>query len=111
MLVTQVTNRRGVFDEFIRPADTNDRRLNLLVGQMISDDAAVAAFQHMILDGHDDIRSLGKKLGRTAIDRLGEARVDDGDVDVFSAKFLNGVVCDRAHRAKRKKCHLWFPVV
>ena len=72
-----------MLDELVRPTDADDRGLDILIGQVIANDAAVTALQHVVLDGHNNIRRLGEKLGGPGINRLGEARVDDRSVDVF----------------------------
>ena len=88
VLFPQITDGGGVLDEFIRPPDANDWGLDLLVSQMIANDAAVAALQYMILDGHDDVCGTGKKLGGSGVDWLGVSRVDDGGIDVLRACLL-----------------------
>ena len=55
VLFTQVTHRRGVLDELVRPADAHHRRGDAAVTQMIAHDAAVAALDHVILDGDDHV--------------------------------------------------------
>ena len=81
-----------MLDELVRPANAHDRRRDAGIGQMVTHDTAVAASEHVILDGDDHLRGLREKSGGAGIDRFRKAGVDDRRVDVVGTQFRDGLV-------------------
>ena len=100
-----------MLDKLVRPADTDHRRGDAAVAQMIAHVAAVAALDHVILNGDDHVRRLCEKLGGATVNRLSETRIDNRGIDVFRAEFLDGLFGDATHRAKWEERHFRFAAV
>ena len=67
---------RAVFDEFIRPSDTHNRRADHLGIQMLHDGTTKTVVQHVVFDGADDLSTAREKFQRAGIHRFDPARID-----------------------------------
>jgi hypothetical protein len=60
----------------------------------------------MVFQRHDQSASPAEKFVRAGVERLGEARVDDGAVEAFRRELLGGLARDGVHRAEAEQRHL-----
>src|ERR1035441_2342807 len=94
ILAPQFLDGRGMLDELIRPADLYDRGVNPLLVEELQHRAAIAAHQHVVLQGDDHLCRSPKELGHPGIHRLDEAGIDEGHVIPFSGQLRRHLAPD-----------------
>ena len=103
MLLAEVIDTRGVFDELVGPADADHRCVNPFLAEEFEHRTAVAAHEHVVFERDDDFRHVGELFGEFRVNRLGEARIDDGAVETFGGELSGGLLRDGLHVAERKE--------
>ena len=91
---------RSVLDEFIRPSDANDGRVNVLRVQMLDDGAAEAVVEHVIFERADNFHAAREKLERPGVHRLDPARIDQGHGDAVFLELPGGFLRHFEHIPK-----------
>ena len=67
----------AVLDELVRPANANDRRVDLVAVQMLHHGAAKSVVQNVVLNRANHFDAARKKFQRAGIERLDPARIDE----------------------------------
>ena len=67
---------RPVLDEFIGPADAQDRRIDPLRMQMLHHGTAEAVVENMIFNGTNNFHAAREKLERPGVEWFDPARID-----------------------------------
>ena len=100
MPLTQVVDGAGVFDEGIGPADADHRGGDTPVGERLQDDAAVAAHERVVFEGHDDVGGAAEELVCGDVEGFAESRIDEGAVPAFVFEAFDGLAGDGLHVAE-----------
>src|SRR5689334_23093227 len=96
----------SVLDELIRPPDADDGNLDAPFAEEFQDRAAVSTRKDVVFQGDDDFRDPAESSGQLRVNRLGEARVDDGAIETFGGELGSSLPGDALHVAQRKEGHL-----